>query len=109
MALILSAAMLLQSWCSEGFTITGYVRGAHSPYTYDGTSIWTAEPIAAASWSIPIDSTVVVQGLGAYRVADRGGGLGPAHIDVAVWTLAEALATTRLAAVCIYPPGAGGG
>lgn len=80
--------------------ITGYVRGAHSPYTYDGTSIWTPEPIAAASWSIPIDSTVWVEGLGSFRVADRGMP-GPAHIDVAVWSRPEAYAITGVRTVCV--------
>lgn len=80
--------------------ITGYVRGAHSPRTYDGTSIFTSEPIVAASWSIPIDSTVWIDGLGSFRAADRGM-LGPAHIDVAVWSLADAYAITSVRRVCV--------
>lgn len=89
-------------YCIEGARITGYVRGAHSPWTYDGTSIWTEEPIAAASWDIPIGAQVDVEGLGSYRVADRGGGLGGyGWIDIATWSRAEALGITRTARACI--------
>lgn len=104
MSLILSIAMLAQSWCAEAATITGYVRTDHSPRTFDGTSIYTDERIAAASWSIPIDSVVDVDGLGAYRVADRGR-LGPLHIDIAVWDRPTAYAITGARRICVFPPG----
>lgn len=113
-ALLLAAAMAISplapertqaSWCYQAATVTGYVRGAHSPRTFDGTSIWTSEAIAAASWDIPIDSYVEVEGLGTYRVADRGGGLGSyAWVDIAVWSYQEALRMTRQAAVCVVGP-----
>lgn len=76
-------------------TITGYVRS--DPYmnahTYDGTSIFTDEAIAAASFDIPLGSYVTVVGVGTYRIADRGR-LAPTHIDIATWSRAEALALT---------------
>lgn len=85
----------------EVYRITGYVRGAHSAWTYDGTSVWTRERIVAASWNVPLDAEVEVQGLGRYRVADRGGGLGARHIDILVDTVAEAYALTGERTVCV--------
>jgi hypothetical protein len=90
-------------YCRQSF-VTGYVRGAGNPWTYDGTSIWTGEAIAAAGWDIEMGSVLVVDGLGSFRVADRGR-LGPGHIDVAVWSRAEAYALTSIRRVCVYPPG----
>ncbi|MGE4164219.1 MAG: hypothetical protein AB7G23_21055 [Vicinamibacterales bacterium] len=85
----------------ELYVITGYVRTApyHSDRTYDGTPILTPEPIVAASWNLPIDTVVQVAGLGRFRVADRGR-LGTRHIDVAVWSEAEAFALTGEREVC---------
>lgn len=80
--------------------VTGYVRGAHSPRTFDGTSIYSGEPIVAAHWNVPIDSTVWIEGLGSFRTADRGI-LNPSDIDVAVWTLAEAYAITSVRRACV--------
>jgi hypothetical protein len=79
--------------------ITGYVRGTGSPFTYDGTSIWTDEPIAAASFDIPIDTMVEIEGLGVHRIADRGR-LSPTWIDVATWSAAEAYALTGYRQIC---------
>jgi len=85
--------------------ITGYNRMEYSGRTYDGTHIRTSEPIAAASWDIPIDSVVVVEGIGSFRVADRGGGLGSSGwVDIATWSRAEAFAITGRRHVCVYPP-----
>jgi 3D (Asp-Asp-Asp) domain-containing protein len=85
--------------------VTGYVRTEHSPWTYDGTSIYTDEPIAASAPDLPIDTMVWIDGLGTFRIADRGGGLGSAGwIDVAVWTRAEAFAITGYRTICISPP-----
>jgi 3D (Asp-Asp-Asp) domain-containing protein len=86
----------------ETYRITGYVRGAHSARTYDGTSVWTRERIAAASWNVPIDAYVQVVGLGSYRIADRGGGLGPRHIDILTDSVEEAYALTGWRTVCVY-------
>jgi hypothetical protein len=91
------------AYCYQGWT-TGYVRTEHSSRTFDGTSIYTDEPIAAAGWDIPIDSVAVVSDIGRFRVADRGR-LAPGQIDVAVWTRAEAYSITGTRRVCIYPPG----
>jgi hypothetical protein len=104
MGLLFSIALLAQSWCQDA-RVTGYVRGAHSPWTYDGTSIFTDEPIAAASWDIPLQSMVAVWGLGPFRVADRGSGLGSGGwIDIAVWSRDEAYALTSVRRVCVTPP-----
>lgn len=87
-------------WCGPA-RITGYVRGDGNPYTYDGTSIYTSEPIVAASWDIAMGSKVTIEGLGRFRVADRGMlGWSP-WIDVAVWTEAEAYALTGTRNICV--------
>lgn len=91
--LIAAGTLLLQSvfpgpGCrveAQPYRVTGYVRGHHSPWTYDGTSVWTREKVVAASWNLPIGTRVRVEGLDfEYRVADRGGGLESRHIDVLV-------------------------
>lgn len=106
MSLLLSMALLAQSWCYESARVTGYVRTEHSARTFDGTPIYTAEPIAAASWDVPLGWYADVAGLGSYRVADRGSGLGSAGwIDIAVWSRAEAFALTSRRQVCVYPAG----
>lgn len=108
--MLLTAWLLLvapppPAYCADMRT-TGYVRGAHSPWTADGTDIFTSEPIAAASYDIPLGAVVAIDGLGVYRVADRGGGLGSSRwVDVAVWTAAQAYAATGVREVCVYPPG----
>jgi 3D (Asp-Asp-Asp) domain-containing protein len=86
-------------WGCEPYTITGYVRTEFSGRTYDGTSVYADESIVAASWNLPIDTVVEIEGLGRFRVADRGD-LGARHIDVAVWTRAEAFALTGTREVC---------
>lgn len=90
--------------CYSAF-VTGYVRSEYGPYTYDGTHIMTAEPIAAASWDLPINSMVSVEGLGTYRIADRGLLGSAGWIDVAVWSRAEAYAITGNKVICVTPPG----
>lgn len=89
-------------WCYLGL-VTGYVRTEHGSHTYDGTPIWTDEPIAAAGWDIPINALVSVEDVGLFRVADRGL-LGNGHIDVAVWTRSEAFAITGHRQVCVRLP-----
>lgn len=112
--LLVAAALLLathaapaEQACRQVF-VTGYDRTDPAYHrTYDGTPILTPEPIAAASWDVPLQSRVVIDGLGDYRVADRGGGLGygaPTHIDVAVWSRADAFEITGTYDACIYPP-----
>jgi 3D (Asp-Asp-Asp) domain-containing protein len=96
-----------QTTSCETYRITGYVRGADSPWTYDGTSVWSREHLVAASWNVPINSVVSVKDLGEFRVADRGGGLGPRHIDVLVDTRAQAYALTGWRQVCILKTGNG--
>lgn len=73
---------------------TGYVRTAHGTHTADGTPILTDEPIVAASYDLPLGAYVYVDGLGTFRVADRG--IPPAErwLDVATWTYAEAYQLT---------------
>ena len=83
--------------------ITGYVRSHGSSRTYDGTSVWTQEPITAASWNVPLDTMVTIDGLGTFRVADRGK-LAPTHFDVLVDTVSEAYALTSVRRACWRDP-----
>lgn len=92
------------SWC-QPMHITGYVRSEGSPWTYDGTPIATPEPIAAASWNIPIGSSVSVEGVGTFRIADRGMLGSSGWVDIAVWSRAEAYQLTGVRTVCVVPPG----
>jgi 3D (Asp-Asp-Asp) domain-containing protein len=88
------------------YRITGYVRTEFSARTYDGTSIYTEEHIAAGSWNLPLNTRVRVEGLDfTYRIADRGA-LEPKHLDIAVWSREEAYAIEsyvggKYAQVCI--------
>jgi 3D (Asp-Asp-Asp) domain-containing protein len=106
---LIAAALILWSgvgdapWCYQG-RVTGYVRGEGNAHTYDGTSVYTEEPIAAAGWDIPMGSMVVVEDAGIYRVADRGR-LGPGHIDILVSSRTEAYALTSVRNICVFPPG----
>lgn len=106
------AALLLLAGASAGTThdtycrtakITGYVRTEFSPQTADGTSIYTDEPIVAASYDIPIDATVEIEGLGTYRVADRGHLGSDGWVDIAVWSRGEAYALTGRRRICVTP------
>jgi 3D (Asp-Asp-Asp) domain-containing protein len=90
--------------CRE-MRITGYVRSEGGARTYDGTSIYADEAIVAASWDIPLGSTVEVEGLGTFRVADRGMLGSSGWIDIAVWSRAEAYRLTGRRTVCVLPPG----
>lgn len=82
--------------CGEGaesYFITGYVRGDFAGPTADGTPILTDEAIAAGSYNLPLGSYVYAEGLGVYRIADRGY-LGRRHLDLAVWSREEAYTLT---------------
>lgn len=103
LALLPCAEITEATSCFSAWT-TGYVRTDHSPRTFDGTSIYGDEPIVAAGWSIPMGSTVWVEGLGTFRVADRGGGLAPTQIDIAVWSRQDAFRITGTRTVCVSPP-----
>lgn len=88
----------------QTYHITGYVRGHHSALTFDGTSVWTRERIAAASWNVPMGAYVQVvggAGAGTYRVADRGN-LGARAIDILVDSVSEAYELTDDRTVCVY-------
>jgi len=92
-------------WCGQT-KVTGYMR-AIGGYTYDGTPTWTSEPIVAASWDVRMGSLAEIQGLGMFRVADRGmlgNGEPMPWVDVAVWTLDEAYALTGIRRVCFRRP-----
>jgi len=95
-------------WCGPT-KITGYVRTEFSSRTYDGTPIWTEEPIVAASWDVALGSLVEIEGLEGttFRVADRGhlgNGYPLPWVDVAVWTRSEAYALTGVRHVCFRRP-----
>lgn len=87
----------------EKYTITGYVRGHHSNFTANGTSVWTRDYVAAGSYNLPFGTIVQVQfpsGPGEYRIVDRGH-LNNRHIDILVDTVGEALALTNTLTVCV--------
>ncbi len=110
MSSAIALAMLLHStlaapWCGP-VKVTGYVRTDGNPYTYDGTSIYTPEPIVAASWDVALNTIATIDGLGTYRVADRGmlgNGNPRTWLDVAVWTRSEAYALTGTYEACFTP------
>lgn len=84
--------------CWQWFT-TGYAREDFPGRTADGTSVWTDEPIVAAT-SLPLGSFVFVpEWATTYRVADRGM-LGPNHLDFLVDTRAEAFEITGFREAC---------
>jgi 3D (Asp-Asp-Asp) domain-containing protein len=101
--LALAPASAHGSSCPAGaelYQITGYLRTSPdmNPTTADGTSITTAEAIAAGSYNLPLGAYVWVDDLPLdlpfiYRIADRGY-LGARHIDLAVWSRADAFAVT---------------
>jgi hypothetical protein len=96
-------------WCGNT-RITAYVRTEFSPWTYDGTSIYTDEPIVAASWDVRLGSIADIEGLGSFRVADRGhlgNGSPTPWVDIAVWHRSEAYALTGYRNVCFRPPPVG--
>jgi 3D (Asp-Asp-Asp) domain-containing protein len=104
-ALLGAALLLVQGWCIDDAKITAYVRTEYGPRTYDGTSIYADEPIAAASWNIPIDSMVWIDGYGTVRIADRGALGSRGWVDIAVWSRSEAFALTSTRRICVFPPG----
>ena len=97
-------ALALAPWCGDA-RISGYLR-TDGPYTYDGTPTWTSEPIAAASWDVKMGSLADIEGVGVFRIADRGmlgNGTPMPWIDVAVWSRSEAYALTGVRRVCFRP------
>lgn len=76
--------------CAD-MTVTAYSVEMFPGTTYDGTPTrGNAGVIAAASWNIPIGTYVTVEGLGTYRVADRGMLGSSGWIDVLMQTTQEA-------------------
>lgn len=99
----LNASPELGGWCQTA-RITGYLRTEFSPRTYDGSSIYTDEPIAAGSWNLPLGWHVRVEEVGTFRIADRGHLGSSGWVDIAVWTREEAYALTGWRHICVYPP-----
>lgn len=100
LAVLLSVA---SQQCEE-YRTTGYIQGALDPFTADGTSTWTTENIAAASYNVRMGSIVEVYfpwGVEVYRIADRGGGLENRHIDIQVKNRTQAYQRTGYHPVCI--------
>jgi hypothetical protein len=93
-------------WCGPT-RLSGYVRSEYGPYTYDGTPTSTPEPIAAASWDVKLGSLAVIDGVGTFRIADRGmlgNGQPLPWVDVAVYSRAEAYRLTSVRTVCFRRP-----
>lgn len=81
------------------YRFTGYSRTDFPGRTADGTSVWTDEPIVAAT-SLPLGSYVYVPEWDTtYRVADRGR-LAANHLDFLVASRAEAYAITGYRQAC---------
>jgi 3D (Asp-Asp-Asp) domain-containing protein len=79
-----------QASCSMA-TITAYSVEQYPGRTADGTPTpGNAGVIAAASYNYALGTIITVEGLGTYRVADRGH-LGANHVDVLMQTTREAL------------------
>lgn len=79
-----------QESCSQT-VITAYSVEQYPGTTTDGTRTpGNAGVIAAASYNYALGTFITVEGLGTYRVADRGH-LGPNHIDVLMATTREAI------------------
>lgn len=110
---VLAALLMLGSlgpfeapWCGDA-KITAYVRTEYGPYTYDGTDILSPEPLAAASWDVSIGTVADIDGVGSFRIADRGmlgNGTPMPWVDVAVWSRAEAFQLTSIRRVCFRRP-----
>lgn len=82
--------VIAQDSCSTA-TITAYSVEQYPGRTADGTPTpGNAGVIAAASYNYALGTLITVEGLGTYRVADRGH-LGANHIDVLMQTTREAL------------------
>ena len=88
----------------ETYRITGYAATDYPGTTADGSTTTVAalsrgEWIAAASRNVPMGATIEIDGIGSYRVADRGY-LDARHVDVLVATRAEAVALTSYRRAC---------
>jgi 3D (Asp-Asp-Asp) domain-containing protein len=86
-------------------TTTAYDRYAFSPQTWDGTSVYNGEAFVAASWDIPIGAYVQIEGLGTFRVADRGMLGSGGWIDIAMddtWSAKQYGHQIRV--VCVLAP-----
>ncbi len=85
-----SLQVAAQAGCSQT-TITAYSVEQYPGTTTDGTRTpGNAGVIAAASYNYALGAFITVEGLGTYRVADRGH-LGANHVDVLMQTTREAL------------------
>ncbi len=85
-----SLSVVAQQTCSSA-VITAYSVEQYPGTTADGTRTpGNAGVIAAASHNYALGTYITVEGLGTYRVADRGH-LGANHIDVLMQTTREAL------------------
>ncbi len=86
----LLAATLLVSQC-ESYTITSYSIAQFPGTTASGISTQgQAGVIAAGSYNLPFGTLVNIEGVGTYRIEDRGR-LGARHIDILLQTTREAL------------------
>lgn len=82
------------------FSVSYYSAEMYPGVTADGsTTTWGAlrrgEPIVAAGTNLPLGSWVWIEGLDVFRVADRGGLVGPGNLDVLVATTEEAIQRGR--------------
>lgn len=84
-------ALSLNMQHCETYTITAYSVEQYPGTTTDGTRTpGNAGVIAAGSYNLPFNTYVDIEGVGVYRIADRGH-LGVRHVDILVNTTREAL------------------
>lgn len=91
---LLAAAITLQT-CAT-FTITAYSVEMFPGRTYSGLSTQGQAGVIAAegrpnSHHFAIGTWIDIDGVGVYRVEDRGGGLIGRHVDILVQSTREAL------------------
>lgn len=87
---ILFALSLNMQQC-ESYTITAYSIEQYPGITSSGISTQgNAGVIAAGSTNLPFGTHVDIEGVGVYRIADRGH-LGRRHVDILTQTTREAL------------------
>ncbi len=90
LGIVALSVQVAQAGCSNA-TITAYSVEQYPGTTTDGTPTpGNAGVIAAASYNYPLGAYITVEGLGTYRVADRGH-LGSNHVDILVQSTREAL------------------
>jgi 3D (Asp-Asp-Asp) domain-containing protein len=99
-----------KSWTSAnmpgGNARTFYITGYTATGSRTATGTWPHwGTVAVDRQTIPLGSTVYIQGLGIFHAEDTGGGVIGNHVDVFVNSAAEAYQLTGYRLVSFIPPG----